>query len=279
MARRRPRSSRPDSDASPSTIPGFGLSRPAPDYDFRPSSHSAVVERLVDRLGAHRALTVLRLRLGRTHRPRPGRSPAGAHPCPGHRQHLGVARRSAQGRLFSALMGGPLSPLLVERLNLMLRLYLPLEPQTRPIDRPGARRVRRSVAARSTGRHAGHAAGDRDGPAVSSSRSRRRSRRWPPSRRSSSGRIRTRGSATASSPAGRRCSRTRGPSTSSARASSWTRTRPEDVSARSPHGGTGRRAWRRRLGRGRSLSSTRPPSFLENVETRHPDRQDVITPT
>jgi len=29
-------------------------------------------------------------------------------------------------RLFSALMGGPLSPLLVDRLNLMLRLYLPL---------------------------------------------------------------------------------------------------------------------------------------------------------
>ncbi len=28
-------------------------------------------------------------------------------------------------RLFSALMGGPLSPLLVDRLNLMLRLYLP----------------------------------------------------------------------------------------------------------------------------------------------------------
>jgi haloalkane dehalogenase len=28
-------------------------------------------------------------------------------------------------RLFSALMGGPLSPLLVDRLNLMLRVYLP----------------------------------------------------------------------------------------------------------------------------------------------------------
>ena len=29
-------------------------------------------------------------------------------------------------RLFSALLGGPLAPLLVDRLNLMLRLYLPL---------------------------------------------------------------------------------------------------------------------------------------------------------
>ena len=51
-------------------------------------------------------------------------------------------------RLFSALMGGPLSPLLVERLNLMLRLYLPLNLKRRPIDRSGTRRVRRSVAGR-----------------------------------------------------------------------------------------------------------------------------------
>ena len=35
-------------------------------------------------------------------------------------------------RLFSALMGGPLSPLLVERLNLMLRLYLPLNLKRTP---------------------------------------------------------------------------------------------------------------------------------------------------
>ena len=34
-------------------------------------------------------------------------------------------------RLFSALLGGPLAPLLVDRLNVMLRLYLPLEPQAR----------------------------------------------------------------------------------------------------------------------------------------------------
>jgi haloalkane dehalogenase len=31
--------------------PGFGLSREAPGYDFRPRSHSTVVEALVDRLG------------------------------------------------------------------------------------------------------------------------------------------------------------------------------------------------------------------------------------
>src|SRR3954453_1597961 len=105
--------------------PGFGLSRAAPDYDFRPSSHSDVVERLVDRLEL-RSLTVYGYAWG---------GPIG----------LGLAGRRPEliralvigntwawpddrlkVRLFSALMGGPLSPLLVERLNLMLRAYLPL---------------------------------------------------------------------------------------------------------------------------------------------------------
>jgi haloalkane dehalogenase len=105
--------------------PGFGLSRAAPDYDFRPSSHSAVVERLVDRLEL-RSLTVYGYAWG---------GPIG----------LGLAGRRPEliralvigntwawpddrlkVRLFSALMGGTLSPLLVERLNLMLRLYLPM---------------------------------------------------------------------------------------------------------------------------------------------------------
>jgi haloalkane dehalogenase len=104
--------------------PGFGLSKPAPGYDFRPVSHSAVIEKLVDRLGLT-GLTVYGYAWG---------GPIG----------LGLAGRRPEliralvigntwawpddrlrVRLFSALMGGPLSPLLVDRLNLMVRLYLP----------------------------------------------------------------------------------------------------------------------------------------------------------
>lgn len=104
--------------------PGFGLSRPAPNYDFRAASHSRVIEALVDRLGLD-GLTVFGYAWG---------GPIG----------LGLAGRRPEiiraliigntwawpddrlrVRLFSALMGGPLSPLLVDRLNLMLRLYLP----------------------------------------------------------------------------------------------------------------------------------------------------------
>jgi haloalkane dehalogenase len=105
--------------------PGFGLSRAADGYDFRPGSHSKVVEALVDRLGL-REIVVFGYAWG---------GPIG----------LGLAGRRPEivrglvisntwawpddrfrVRLFSALMGGPLSPLLVDRLNLMLRLYLPL---------------------------------------------------------------------------------------------------------------------------------------------------------
>ncbi len=104
--------------------PGFGLSRASDAYDFRPRSHSAVVEALVDRLGVTE-LTVFGYAWG---------GPIG----------LGLAGRRPEliralvigntwawpddrlrARLFSALMGGPLSPLLVERANLMVRLYLP----------------------------------------------------------------------------------------------------------------------------------------------------------
>jgi haloalkane dehalogenase len=104
--------------------PGFGLSLEAPGFDFRPSSQSRVVEALVDRLELE-GLTVFGYAWG---------GPIG----------LGFAGRRPElvralvigntwawpdmrlpARLFSALMGGPLSPLLVDRLNLMLRLYLP----------------------------------------------------------------------------------------------------------------------------------------------------------
>ncbi len=105
--------------------PGFGLSRAAPGYDLRAASHSRVVEALVDRLGLA-DIVVFGYAWG---------GPIG----------LGVAGRRPElvgglviantwawpddrlrARLFGALMGGPLSPLLVDRLNLMLRLYLPL---------------------------------------------------------------------------------------------------------------------------------------------------------
>ena len=104
--------------------PGFGLSREAPGYDFRPSSQSRVVEGLVDHLGLD-GLTVFGYAWG---------GPIG----------LGFAGRRPEliraliigntwawpdmrlpPRMFSALMGGPISPILVDRLNLMLRLYLP----------------------------------------------------------------------------------------------------------------------------------------------------------
>jgi haloalkane dehalogenase len=104
--------------------PGFGLSRSAPDYDFRAASHSRIIEGLVDHLGLE-GLTVFGYAWG---------GPIG----------LGLAGRRPEiiraliigntwawpdtrlrVRLFSALFGGPLSPLLVDRLNLMLRLYLP----------------------------------------------------------------------------------------------------------------------------------------------------------
>ena len=104
--------------------PGFGLSREAPGFDFRPSSQSRVIEGFVDHLGID-GLTVFAYAWG---------GPIG----------LGFAGRRPEliraliigntwawpdmrlpPRLFSALMGGPLSPILVDRLNLMLRLYLP----------------------------------------------------------------------------------------------------------------------------------------------------------
>jgi haloalkane dehalogenase len=104
--------------------PGFGLSRPADGYDFKPRSHSKVVEALVDKLGLD-GLVVFGYAWG---------GPIGLG-LAGRRPDLvsGLVLSNTWAwpddrfrvRLFSALMGGPLSPLLVDRLNLMLRLYLP----------------------------------------------------------------------------------------------------------------------------------------------------------
>ena len=104
--------------------PGFGLSTGAPGFDFRPSSQSRVVEALVDELGLE-GLTVFGYAWGGPI----GFGFAGRRPelvralVIGNTWAWPDSRLPA--RLFSALMGGPLSPLLVDRLNLMLRLYLP----------------------------------------------------------------------------------------------------------------------------------------------------------
>jgi haloalkane dehalogenase len=104
--------------------PGFGLSRPAPAYDFSPASHSRVIEALVDRLGLE-GLVVFGYAWG---------GPIGLG-LAGRRPELiralvigntwGWPDDRIKVRLFSALMGGPLSGLLVGRLDLMLRAYLP----------------------------------------------------------------------------------------------------------------------------------------------------------
>jgi haloalkane dehalogenase len=105
--------------------PGFGLSREAPGYDFRPRSHAAVVEALVDRLGL-RDLTVVGYAWGGPI----GLALAGRRPELVRALVIGNTWAWPEDRLraraFSALMGGPLGAITVERLDLMLRLYLPL---------------------------------------------------------------------------------------------------------------------------------------------------------
>lgn len=105
--------------------PGFGLSPPGPRRDFRAASQSRVVEELVDRLGIT-DLTVFGYAWGGPI----GLGLAGRRPDLIRALIIGGTwawpDRRLRVRLFSWLMGGPLSPLLVERLNLMLRLYLPL---------------------------------------------------------------------------------------------------------------------------------------------------------
>jgi haloalkane dehalogenase len=104
--------------------PGFGLSQPAGGYDFRPPSHSRVVEALVDRLRLTDIVVFGYAWGGPIGLGLAGRRPdlvrglviANTWAWPDDRLRV---------RLFSALMGGPLSPLLVDRLDLMLRLYLP----------------------------------------------------------------------------------------------------------------------------------------------------------
>lgn len=105
--------------------PGFGLSRAAAGFDRRPASQSLVVERLVDQLGLA-DVTVAGYAWG---------GPIGLG-FAGRRPELvravvigntwGWPDDRLASRLFSFLAGGPPGALLVERLNLMVRLYLPL---------------------------------------------------------------------------------------------------------------------------------------------------------
>ncbi len=104
--------------------PGFGLSREARGYDFRPASHSTVIEGLVDRLGL-RAIVVFGYAWGGPI----GLGMAGRRPDLVRALVIGNTWAwpddRLRVRLFSALIGGPFRRLTVDRLNLMLRLYLP----------------------------------------------------------------------------------------------------------------------------------------------------------
>ncbi len=105
--------------------PGFGLSVPTDAYDLRPRSHSRVVEALADRLGLSGIVVFGYAWGGPIGLGFAGRRPelvgglviANTWAWPDDRLRV---------RLFAALMGGPLSPLLVDRLDLMQRAYLPL---------------------------------------------------------------------------------------------------------------------------------------------------------
>jgi haloalkane dehalogenase len=104
--------------------PGFGLSREAPGFDFRPSSQSRVVESLVDQLGLDGLIGCGYAWGGPIGLGFAGRRPELVRAVVVGNTWAWPDLR-LRVRLFSALMGGPLSPLLVDRLNLMLRLYLP----------------------------------------------------------------------------------------------------------------------------------------------------------
>lgn len=105
--------------------PGFGLSVARPGFDFKPSSQSPVVERLVDQLG----LTDITLVVYDWGGPI-GLGLAGRRPDLVRALVIGNTwgwpMKSTSTRLFSSLFGGPLGPLLVDRLNLILRLFMPL---------------------------------------------------------------------------------------------------------------------------------------------------------
>ncbi len=105
--------------------PGFGLSVAADAFDLKPPSQSAVVERLVDHLGLADLTPVMYDWGGPI-----GLGLAGRRPELIRALVIGNTwawpMNSLSTRMFSALFGGPLGPLLVDRLDLILRLFLPL---------------------------------------------------------------------------------------------------------------------------------------------------------
>jgi haloalkane dehalogenase len=105
--------------------PGFGLSVARAGFDHKPSSQSAVVERLVDHLGLADLTPVMYDWGGPI-----GLGLAGRRPELIRALVIGNTwawpMKSLSTRLFSSLFGGPLGPLLVDRLNLILRVFLPL---------------------------------------------------------------------------------------------------------------------------------------------------------
>ncbi len=112
--------------------PGFGLSTAAPGFDLRPASQSVVIEHLVDALGLD-GLTVFGYAWGGPI----GFGFAGRRPELVRALVIGNTwawpEERLAPRLFSALLGGPTGGLLVERLDLMLRLYLPLNLKRGPL--------------------------------------------------------------------------------------------------------------------------------------------------
>jgi len=112
--------------------PGFGLSRAGDGFDYRPVSQSVVIEHLIDHLGID-GLTLVAYDWG---------GPIGLG-FAGRRPELfralvlgntwGWPINSILLRLFSALVGGPLGVLLVDRFNIMLRVFLPRSLRRAPL--------------------------------------------------------------------------------------------------------------------------------------------------
>jgi len=103
--------------------PGFGMSVARGTYDFRPASHAQVVDSFVERLGLD-GLTIFGYDWGGPI----GLWFAGRRPARVRALVLGntwawpATERSL--RFFSAVMGGPLATLLVDRLNLFINVFL-----------------------------------------------------------------------------------------------------------------------------------------------------------
>lgn len=105
--------------------PGFGLSTAPPGYDFRPASHSRVVEGLVDALGLSGITVMVQdwggpIGLGLAGR-RPERFRAlvigNTWAWPADGAH-GIER-------FAKIMGGPIGGFLIDRLNVFVNVFIP----------------------------------------------------------------------------------------------------------------------------------------------------------